>query len=65
MYAEGQGVEVDNVEAVRWFQDAAENGLVTAQLELSARYLKGHGVQRNFLAAMKWWLKAMAPRLVL
>ena len=31
MYAEGQGVKQDDVEAIKWFRKAAEQGLAQAQ----------------------------------
>ena len=38
MYANGEGVSVDDVEAVRWYRLAAEQGLAVAQFNLGFMY---------------------------
>lgn len=58
MYAEGQGVRQDYVEAVRWFRKAADQGLAQAQFNLGAMYYKGHGVRQDRALAQEWLGKA-------
>ena len=58
MYRDGQGVEKDFKEAVKWYQKAAEQGLATAQYNLGAMYRQGQGVEQDFKEAVKWWHKA-------
>lgn len=43
-YANGLGVEIDMVEAVRWFALAAEQGVALAQHALGNCYYYGYGV---------------------
>ena len=42
-YANGLGVEIDMVEAVRWFTLAAEQGMAMAQCALGNCYYYGYG----------------------
>ena len=58
MYAEGQGVEKDVVEAVRWYRKAAEQGFSKAQNNLGIMYSNGDGVAKNEVEAAKWCRKA-------
>ena len=58
MYAEGNGVPQDDVEAVKWFRKAAEQGVAVAQMGLGAMYLFGTGVQQDDVEAVKWCRKA-------
>lgn len=58
MYAKGQGVPKDYVEAVRWFRLAAEQGHVKAQYNLGLMHVKGWGVPKDYGEAGKWWRKA-------
>ena len=44
MYAFGEGVAKDQVEAVKWYRKAAEQGDADAQYNLGVRYAKGEGV---------------------
>ena len=44
-YANGKGVEKDEVEAVKWYLKAAEQGDDFAQFNLSLCYAKGKGVE--------------------
>jgi TPR repeat protein len=47
MYSRGDGVPQDDVEAVRWFRLAAEQGLALAQYFLGRSYDNGNGVPEN------------------
>jgi len=44
MYATGEGVPEDAVEAVAWFRQAAEQGHAAAQYNLGFAYANGEGV---------------------
>jgi hypothetical protein len=55
MYDKGKGVLHDNVEAVKWYRLAAEQGDVSAQLNLGLMYAKGKGVPQNIVFAHMWW----------
>ena len=58
MYAEGRGVEQDDVEAVAWYRKAAEQGDAAAQFNLGWMYAEGRGMERNYTIAVEWYLKA-------
>ncbi|HHF5941662.1 TPA: tetratricopeptide repeat protein [Haemophilus influenzae] len=58
MYAEGQGVKQDDVEAVKWFRKAAEQGHANAQANLGSAYSAGRGVRQDYIEAVKWFKKA-------
>lgn len=57
-YANGLGVEIDMVEAVRWFALAAEQGVALAQHALGNCYYYGYGVDYDCTKAVSWHLKA-------
>ncbi len=57
-YETGDGVDKDEVEAVRWYRMAAEQGSADAMFELSKCYTFGIGVRRNRATAFKWLSKA-------
>lgn len=54
----GESVGKDYVEAAKWFQKAAEQGLAQAQYMLGAMYAVGDGVPKNDIEAVKWTRKA-------
>jgi len=54
MYANGEGVPKDDVEAMRWYRKAAEQGYVTAQFYLGLMYASGEGVPRDRIEAYMW-----------
>ena len=60
MYANGQGVTKDEVEAVKWFRKAADQGNAPAQYNLGNMYRTGQGVAKDEVEAYKWWLLAGA-----
>lgn len=41
LYDNGQGVFRDDVEAVKWYRRAAEQGYASAQFNLGASYIRG------------------------
>ena len=60
MYATGQGVTRDDVEAVKWFRKAAEQGYAIAQSNLGFMYYNGQGMTRNYVEAYVWLARAAA-----
>ncbi|HIB01800.1 MAG TPA: sel1 repeat family protein, partial [Phycisphaerales bacterium] len=42
----------------KWFLEAAEQGLASAQANLGRMYLQGEGVSKNYDEAFKWYEKA-------
>ena len=59
-YATGDGVKLDEAQAVRWFTRAAEQGNVAAQSKLGAIYFGGRGVPQDLNQAYFWMLLARA-----
>ena len=53
-YATGDGVQLDEKEAVRWFIKAAEQGNVLAQSKLGSIYYSGRGVPQDLNRAYFW-----------
>ena len=60
MYARGEGVLEDDVEAVRWYRLAAEQGHAGAQANLGFMYSNGAGVPEDAVLAYMWWNLAAA-----
>ena len=56
----GVGVPKDEVEAVKWYRKAAEQGNGCAQEELGRMYYSGQGVPKNFIESYAWYLLAKA-----
>ena len=54
MYETGQGVAEDDVEAVKWYRKAAEQGHATAQYNLGVMHANGRGVVQNYVLAYMW-----------
>src|ERR1039458_6470539 len=61
MYARGDGVRQDYVEAAGWFRKAATQGDPDAQFYLGALYERGDGVPQDYARALGW-LKAAAAQ---
>ena len=59
-YYNGEGVEQDKAEAVRWYRKAAEQGVASAQFNLGVCYYNGKGVEQDKQEAVKWFRKAAA-----
>ena len=57
-YATGEGVKLDEQEAVRWFTLAAEQGNVAAQSKLGSIYFSGRGVPQDLNRAYFWMVVA-------
>jgi TPR repeat protein len=58
MYEIGVGVEEDQLEAVKWYAKAAEQGDAKAQFDLGRMYDNGEGVEQDKAEAVKWYAKA-------
>jgi TPR repeat protein len=58
MYEMGIGVHKDNIEAVKWFRKAAEQGYAVAQFNLGLMYGNGMGVDKDEREAVQWFRKA-------
>lgn len=59
LYADGsKNIQQNNIEAVKWFQMAASQGLNVAQTYLGFMYFNGLGIQQNYFEAEKWYRKA-------
>ena len=58
MYADGEGVPEDDVQAAFWFRKAAEQGVAAAQFNLGVMYAKGEGVPEDDVQAAFWFRKA-------
>ena len=54
MYATGQRVPQNPVEAAYWYRRAAEQGDINAQYLLGVCYDNGRGVPRDLVQAHKW-----------
>ncbi|MEI8120428.1 MAG: tetratricopeptide repeat protein [bacterium] len=57
-FVNGQGVEKDEAEAVRWYRKAAEQGHSTCQYFLGWYLANGRGVEKNEAEAVTWYRKA-------
>ena len=55
MYANGEGIELDNVEAVKWYCQAAEQGHAAAQFNLGEMYANGDGITEDAVIAYMWF----------
>ncbi len=60
LYAKGQGVPQDYVQAVEYLRRAAGQGKAEAQNDLGAYYTQGVGVQQDYAEAVKWFRLAAA-----
>ncbi|MBR0504377.1 MAG: sel1 repeat family protein, partial [Kiritimatiellae bacterium] len=57
-YSNGEGVEKDGAEAVKWYRKAAEMGERTAQNNLASCLMSGQGVEKDPVEAGKWFRKS-------
>lgn len=58
MFQYGQGVNVNNMEAVKWYRKAAEHGFAAGQNNLGYMFNFGKGVSQDYAEAVKWYRKA-------
>src|SRR5450631_4064558 len=54
VYASGDGLPTDEVEAVRWFRKAAAQGDAAGEYALGEMYSTGRGVPLDYKEAIKW-----------
>ena len=54
LYANGDGVDVDDVNALSWYEKAAEQGYPMAQANVGAMYYMGQGTEINIDKAIHW-----------
>lgn len=52
-YRDGKGIEKNDADAAKWFNKAAEQGLVEAEVALSDFYEK----RENYIESLKWYKK--------
>lgn len=57
-YADGKGVTANYAEAVKWYDRAAQRGLVPAMFRLGSLYEKGLGVPKDVGAAKRSYIAA-------
>ncbi len=55
IYRDGQGVEQDLEETLKWWQTAAELGYVDAQFALGNIHSGGYGVIKNYVLSYMWF----------
>ena len=55
MYRDGQGVEKDLAETIKWWKMAAELGSIDAQFALGNIYSGGFGVERDYVQSYMWF----------
>ena len=56
-YENGEGVEKNHSEAIKWCKRAAEQGHASAQSVLGGYYYNGKGVEKDIVEAIKWFRK--------
>ncbi|HZR85643.1 MAG TPA: hypothetical protein VFB02_02510 [Bradyrhizobium sp.] len=57
-FAEGKGVAINYEEAVKWYDRAAQAGLIPATFRLGTLYEKGLGVKKDADIARRYYLQA-------
>ncbi|MSO68663.1 MAG: sel1 repeat family protein [Alphaproteobacteria bacterium] len=60
LYANGEGVALDDREAFAWYLRSAEGGNAQAQANVGAFYAMAKGVEKNEAEAVRWFEKAAA-----
>jgi len=58
MYFEGEGVQQDYAEAMKWYRKAAEQGHADAMILLGFMFEVGQGGPKNYGEAIKWFRAA-------
>jgi len=58
LYANGQGVPQDHIQALSWYSKAADQGNFSGQFAVGAMYLRGTGVPQDDAQAALWFRKA-------
>jgi TPR repeat protein len=57
-FASGTGVAQDYAQAAKWYELAAEQNHILAQLNLATLYGQGHGVARDQTKSLMWLTRA-------
>jgi TPR repeat protein len=60
MYQRGWGVSQDYGEAMRWYQLAAAQGFVPAEVNIGRMIARGWGVGKDCAIARQWFERATA-----
>jgi hypothetical protein len=60
LYRSGDGVKQSDIEAVEWFQRAAEQKFVPALTAMGSQYWSGRGVKQDYNKAYFWYDVALA-----
>ena len=58
IYCNGEGVNVDYTEAMRWFLMAVEQEYLKAYYNIGKMYEKAYGVKKDLDTASEWYQKA-------
>jgi hypothetical protein len=58
MYAKGEGVPQDYMQAVEWFRKAADHGNAYGQNAMGTMYAYGTGVPQDYVQAIAWYHRA-------
>ena len=58
LYANGEGVPQDYVQARQWYEKAALQGDASAQLHLGVLYENGNGVPKDYQLALFWFRRS-------
>jgi TPR repeat protein len=53
MYHKGQGAPEDDLQAVAWYREAADQGYAKAQTNLGWMYANGHGLEQDYVRALE------------
>ena len=57
-YKNGEGVERDYTEAMKWYKKAYDLGNGDAANQIGIMYANGRGVAKNYAEAAKWYKKS-------
>jgi TPR repeat protein len=58
MYLYGECTEKNEAEAAKWFERAADQGMVGSAMTLAMMYEQGQGVAKSETEAKKWYARA-------
>ena len=58
LYANGDGVEINDSTAFKWYLRSAEGGNVQAQNNVGAMYAMGNGINKNLSKSVVWFERA-------
>ncbi|PHR95728.1 MAG: hypothetical protein COA78_29610, partial [Blastopirellula sp.] len=57
-YNHGIGVQVDHVEAMKWYRMAVQQDIPVSMCNIGLMYEEGEGVRQDYSEALKWYRKA-------